>query len=115
MVIGKERHDLGRPDDQGYPVPRSPYSGVPLHPQLRARPLAGGKPRKISYPNGDNGPTKTLITFQFDAYYRLCFGKKTAEELYKVADDPDCIKNLAAESSLPGPEATAQDGDGKRA
>ena len=101
MVIGKERHDLGRPDDQGYPVRaiRTPeYLYIRNYEPDR---WPAGNP-ETSYPNCDNGPTKTLITSQFDAYYRLCFGKRPAEELYKVADDPDCIKNLAAESSLQG-------------
>ena len=99
MVVGKERHDLGRPNDQGYPVRaiRTPqYLYVRNYEPDR---WPAGNP-ETSYPNCDNGPTKTLITSQFDAYYRLCFGKRPAEELYKVDEDPDCMKNLAADPSL---------------
>ena len=99
MVIGKERHDIGRPHDQGYPVRaiRTPeYLYVRNYEPDR---WPAGNP-ETSYPNCDNGPTKTLITSRFDAYYRLCFGKRPAEELYKVSEDPDCMKNLAAEPSL---------------
>ena len=99
MVIGKERHDLGRPNDQGYPVRaiRTPeYLYVRNYEPDR---WPAGNP-ETSYPNCDNGPTKTLITSQFDAYYRLCFGKRPAEELYRVDADPDCMKNLADEPSL---------------
>ena len=99
MVIGKERHDIGRPADQGYPVRaiRTPqYLYVRNYEPDR---WPAGNP-ETSYPNCDNGPTKTLITSRFDTYYRLCFGKRPAEELYKVDEDPDCVKNLAAEPSL---------------
>jgi arylsulfatase A-like enzyme len=99
MVVGKERHDLGRPNDWGYPVRaiRTPeYLYVRnYHPER----WPVGDP-ETSYPNCDNGPSKTLITSKFDAFYRLCFGKRPAEELYRITDDPDCVKNLAAEPSL---------------
>ena len=55
---------------------------------------------ETSYPNCDNSPTKTLITSQFDEYYRLCFGKRPPEELYRITDDADCVKNLAADPGL---------------
>lgn len=99
MLIGKERHDLGRPNDEGYPVRaiRTPeYLYIRNYEPDR---WPAGNP-ETSYPNCDNGPTKTLITFQFDLNYRLCFGKRPAEELYRVDEDPDCMKNLAFEPSL---------------
>jgi arylsulfatase A-like enzyme len=99
MVIGKERHDLGRPNDWGYPVRaiRTPeYLYVHnYHPER----WPAGNP-ETSYPNCDNSPTKTAVTFSFDKYYRLCFGLRPAEELYRVTDDPDCVKNLAADPAL---------------
>ncbi len=99
MVIGKERHDIGRPNDQGYPVRalRTPEYLYVRNYEPDRWPV--GNP-ETSYPNCDNGPTKTLITSRFDASYRLCFGKRPAEELFKVNEDPDCLKNLAAEPSL---------------
>ncbi|WZO98337.1 sulfatase [Isosphaeraceae bacterium EP7] len=99
MVVGKERHDLGRPDDQGYPVRaiRSLEYLYVVNYEPDRWPV--GNP-ETSYPNCDNGPTKTLITSQFDESYRLCFGKRPAEELYHVVRDPDCVKNLASDASL---------------
>ena len=41
-----------------------------------------------------------MLTSRFDEYYRLCFGKRPREELYRVNDDPDCVKNLAADPGL---------------
>lgn len=99
MVVGKERHDLGRPNDQGYPVRalRTPEYLYVVNYEPDRWPV--GNP-ETSYPNCDNGPTKTLITFRFDDYYRLCFGKRPAEELYRVGTDPDCVKNLVADPAL---------------
>ncbi|MHB1561763.1 MAG: sulfatase family protein, partial [Isosphaeraceae bacterium] len=88
MVVGKERHDIGRPDDAGYPARgiRTPqYLFVRNYEPDR---WPAGNP-ETSYPNCDNGPTKTLITSGFNPYYRLCFGKRLAEELYDLKSDPD--------------------------
>ena len=52
---------------------------------------------ETSYPNVDNSPTKTLLTSRFDESYRLSFGKRPREELYRVAEDPDCVRNLAGD------------------
>jgi arylsulfatase A-like enzyme len=99
MVVGKERHDLGRPNDWGYPVRaiRTPeYLYVRTYEPDR---WPVGNP-ETNYPNCDNGPTKTLLTTTFNEYYRLCFGKRPLEELYRFADDPDCVKNLASDPTL---------------
>jgi arylsulfatase A-like enzyme len=104
MVVGKERHDLGRPNDWGYPVRaiRTPEF-LYVHNYEPDRWPAGNP--ETSYPNCDNSPTKTLVTSRFDQFYRLSFGKRPAEELYRVADDPDCIKNLAADPALQATKA----------
>jgi arylsulfatase A-like enzyme len=99
MVVGKERHDLGRPNDWGYPVRaiRTPEFLYVRNYEPDRWPV--GNP-ETNYPNCDNSPTKTLLTSTFDEYYRLCFGKRPPEELYRITDDPDCVKNLASESDL---------------
>ncbi|WP_435016294.1 sulfatase family protein [Tundrisphaera sp. TA3] len=99
MVIGKERHDLGRPDDQGYPVRaiRTPDYLYVVNYEPDRWPV--GNP-ETGYPNCDDGPTKTLITSRFDESYRLCFGKRPAEELYRIRKDPDCVANLAGDPAL---------------
>lgn len=94
MVVGKERHDIGRPNDAGYPARgiRTPqYLFVRNYEPDR---WPAGNP-ETGYPNCDNGPTKTLITSGFNEYYRLCFGKRPAEELYDLKGDPECLRNLA--------------------
>ncbi len=50
---------------------------------------------ETGYRNVDDSPTKTLLISSFDDYYRLSFGKRPAEELYKIDEDPECMRNLA--------------------
>jgi len=99
MVVGKERHDLGRPNDLGYPVRaiRTPeYLYVRnFHPDRW--PVCDPE---TGYMNCDNSPTKTLLTSTFDEFYRLNFGKRPPEELYRVSSDADCVKNLAADPAM---------------
>lgn len=99
MVVGKERHDIGRPDDAGYPARgiRTPdYLFIRNYEPDR---WPAGNP-ETGYPNCDNGPTKTLITSAFDRFYRLSFGKRPAVELYDLRKDPDCVRNLAGDPSV---------------
>ena len=95
MLIGKERHDLGRPNDAGYPVRaiRTPDFLYVRNPEPEAWPP--GNP-ETGYRNVDDSPTKTQLLRSFDEWYRLSYGKRPAEELYNVSEDPDCVNNLAA-------------------
>lgn len=98
-VVGKERHDVGRPHDWGYPVRAIRTPEYLYVRNFNPERWPAGNPETY-YPNCDNGPTKTLITSQFNPFYRLSFGKRPAEELYRVDSDPDCMKNLAADPAL---------------
>jgi len=99
MLIGKERHDLGRPHDAGYPVRalRTPEFLYIRNYEPDSWPA--GNP-ETGYRNVDAGPTKAAILARFDESYTLSFGKRPAEELYRVVDDPDCMRNLAATPSF---------------
>lgn len=94
MLIGKERHDLGRPNDAGYPARaiRTP-DFLYVHNYHPDRWPAGNP--ETGYRNVDDSPTKTFLISGFDEHYRLSFGKRPMEELYQVKTDPDCVKNLA--------------------
>jgi arylsulfatase A-like enzyme len=99
MLVGKERHDLGRPDDAGYPV-----RAIRTEEWLYARNFYPdrwpvGNP-ETNYGNCDASVTKQILTTKFTDRYRLCFGKRPGEELYRLADDPWCVKNLAADPAL---------------
>ena len=96
MLVGKERHDLGRPYDQGYPVRgiRTPEFFYKRNYEPDRWPA--GNP-ETGYRNCDDGPTKQFLLRGFDKYYRMSFGKRPPEELYDMKGDPECINNLAAD------------------
>lgn len=94
MLIGKERHDLGRPNDWGYPVRaiRTPeYLYVHNYEPNR---WPAGNPKTL-YRNCDGGPTKSRLLNSFDRWYALSFGKRPEHELYRISVDADCVENLA--------------------
>ncbi len=96
--MGRERHDLGRENDLGYPVRciRTPK-------YLYCRNFAperwpAGNP-ETNYTNCDPSPTKTrILTLQDEgdtAFFQLSFGKRPVEELFDIDADPYCMHNLA--------------------
>ena len=94
MLVGKERHDVGRPNDVGYPV-----RAIRTPDYLYVRNFApdrwpAGNP-ETGYRNVDDGPTKSVLTRRFDRHYRLSFGKRPAEELYALPADRENLRNLA--------------------
>ncbi len=94
MIVAKERHDLGRPNDAGYPV-----RAIRTREWLYIRNYEpdrwpAGNP-ETGYRNVDDSPSKTMIQSRFDGFYRMSFGKRPAEELYHVSEDPDCVKDVA--------------------
>ena len=60
VLIGKERHDVGRPNDWGYPI-RGIVKGDYLHIQnFKPSRWPAGNP-ETGYLNCDGGPTKTEV------------------------------------------------------
>ncbi|RMF43981.1 MAG: DUF229 domain-containing protein [Planctomycetota bacterium] len=102
VLVGKERHDVGRPHDWGYPI-RGIYQGDwLLVKNYEPDRWPAGDP-ETGYLNCDGSPTKSLIlemrrSGQDKRYWSLCFGKRPEYELYNVTTDPDCLHNLAGES-----------------
>lgn len=96
MLVGKERHDLGRPHDWGYPVRAIRTPEFLYIRNYEPDRWPAGNP-ETGYRNCDGSPTKDLLLGSFDKWYKLSFGKRPAEELYRITDDPDCVKNLADE------------------
>lgn len=107
-VYGIERHFPGsRPDGAGYPSrairtgeylyirnftpDRNPVGDIP-GPVWPATDPVGG------YGDTDGSPSKTALFEKRDSYPMLfdaAFGKRPAEELYLIAEDPYQLKNLA--------------------
>lgn len=100
VLIGKERHDIGRPFDQGYPIRGIVKGGMLYLKNDEVDRWPAGNP-ETGYLNCDGSPTKTAILDLYRAgqqkqFWQRSFGKREAEELYSIQDDPDCVKNLAS-------------------
>lgn len=101
VLVGKERHDIGRPKDVGYPI-----RGIHKNDLLYIRNYEidrwpAGNP-ETGYLNCDGGATKTVILQSRrdgmeKQHWQFAFGKRPAEELYDVKRDPDCLLNLASD------------------
>lgn len=102
VLIGKERTDIGRPNDAGYPTRGIiTKQGIYLK-NFEPTRWPGGNP-ETGYLDCDAGKTKSLIlqkhrNYPNDPSWQLCFGRRPAEEFYLFASDPDCIKNLASKA-----------------
>lgn len=99
VLVGKERHDVGRPDDAGYPVRGIVSEGFLFLKNYKPERWPSGNP-ETGYPDVDGSPVKTLIldmrrTGQSLDYWKMSFGKREQEELYNLGTDPYCMKNLA--------------------
>ena len=104
LVVGQERHDLGRPDDVGYPSRGLFLEGFLYVQNFEPARWPMGDPI-TGYLNTDGGPPKTELLAQNrqginHALWVLNFGRKPAEELYELARDPDCVRNLAADPAF---------------
>jgi arylsulfatase A-like enzyme len=101
VLIGKERTDVGRPHDWGYPI-----RGIVTADHLYLRNYEparwpAGNP-ETGYLDTDGSPTKSLILElgrrdRGDRYWQLNFGRRPGDELYDLRNDPDCARNLAAD------------------
>ncbi|MEL6253436.1 MAG: sulfatase [Bacteroidota bacterium] len=104
VILGKERHDVGRPDDQGYPVRTIVKDGYALSVNFNPKRWPAGDPI-TGYLNCDGSPTKTQILNErrregSSEFWELNFGKRPEIEFYDIKNDPWCIQNLAKEVSL---------------
>ncbi len=107
VLIGKERNDVGRPNDGGYPIRGIIRDDrLYLH-NFESTRWPGCNP-ETGYLDCDGGPTKTEVLKARTIpgqkhFWDLCFGKRPQEELYDLKQDPDCVANLAgrAESRVP--------------
>lgn len=94
MLAGKERHDLGRPNDWGYPVRaiRTPeYLYIHnYHPER----WPACNP-ETDFGNCDPGPTKEVVKALGGYFYELAFGMRPPDMLFRLSNDPECVRNLA--------------------
>lgn len=101
VLIGKERTDIGRPHDWGYPSRGIVTRDFLFVENFEPARWPAGNP-ETGYLDCDGGMTKTVILEQHrkdaaDPFWALCFGKRPAQEFYEFASDADCVRNLAAD------------------
>jgi hypothetical protein len=104
VLIGMERHDIGRPHDAGYPIRGIVHEGMLLLQNFEPSRWPACNP-ETGYLNVDASPTKTFILEArrrdaADPFWALCFGLRPGEEFYNLKLDPDCVKNLASDGAL---------------
>jgi N-sulfoglucosamine sulfohydrolase len=94
MLVGKERHDLGRPNDMGYPVRALRTTDYLYVRNFHPDRWPAGNP-ETDFGNVDGSPTKEFLKRLGGHYYELSFGRRPADALFRLADDPECVRNLA--------------------
>jgi arylsulfatase A-like enzyme len=104
VLIGKERHDVGRPDDVGYPIRGIVKDGLLYLHNFEPDRWPAGDP-VTGYLNTDGSPTKTECLQarhkpETKHYWTRSFGKRPTEELYDIEKDPDCLDNLAGQAAF---------------
>jgi arylsulfatase A-like enzyme len=99
VLLGQERHDVGRPNEVGYPIRTIIKNGMMYIHNFEPSRWPAGNP-ETGYLNTDGGPTKTVILNANrknplkEKSWLLGFGKRGGEELYNVDTDPQCLVNL---------------------
>lgn len=105
IVIGKERHDYSRPNNQGFPI-RGIVSDDFLYLYNYDISLWPAGNPEIGYLDIDGSPTKTEILRQFRTgenkfYWDLSMGKRTTnEEFFNLEKDAFCMNNLASNAEF---------------
>lgn len=99
VLIGMERHDVGRPHDEGYPIRGIVKNGSLYLENFEPARWPACNP-ETGYLNVDASPTKTFILDAHrknpsDREWALCFGKRPGREFYDLKKDPECVVNLA--------------------
>ena len=102
VYMGRERHDMGREGDTGYPVRCIRTMEYLYIRNFKPERWPSGNP-ETGYTDVDSSPTKELILKKYEQgdeyYYNLTFAKRPAEELYNIKKDPECMNNLAYDSN----------------
>jgi arylsulfatase A-like enzyme len=102
VILGRERNDVrcrpGTESGLGYPARAIRRGSLFYVHNFAPDRWPCGDP-DLGLADTDAGPTKAVIEAagEGDRFWQLCFGKRPADELYDLATDPDCVKNLAAD------------------
>ncbi len=104
VLIGKERTDVGRPHDWGYPIRGIINKNFCYLQNFEPSRWPGGNP-ETGYMDCDAGATKTNLIDAHrqnpaDPFWALAFGLRPGEEFYDLKKDPDFMTNGAADPAL---------------
>jgi len=104
VLLGREREDVGRPKDAGYPVRAIVKNNFFYAKNYEPDRWPSGNP-ETGYLDTDGSPTKTSLLAanrngQYKNLWQLSFGKKGSEELYDISKDPFCMTNLVNNKSF---------------
>ncbi len=108
VLLGTERHDVGRPHDWGYPIGGIVKNDMLYLENFEPGRWPGGNP-ETGYLECDSGATKTEILQMHrrdpaSVYWALSFGKRPRAELFDLGKDPDFMRNVAGEAGYRGTE-----------
>ncbi|MCG3196853.1 MAG: hypothetical protein GHCLOJNM_01333 [bacterium] len=96
VLMGRERHSHARFDNLGYPARAIRTASHLFISNLKEDRWPAGDPE--GYHDIDDSPTKRLLVGNKDkqaTLFELACGKRPRAELYDLASDPECLKNLA--------------------
>ncbi len=101
VLIGKERHDIGRPNDWGYPIRGIVKGGVMYLHNFETARWPGGNP-ETGYLNCDASPTKTILLqgrtkLASHQFWQMAFGKRPSEEMFNIEADRYCVSNVSSQ------------------
>ncbi len=104
VLLSKERNDVGRPNDEGYPIRGIVKDGMLYLHNFETSRGPGGVP-ETGYKDTDDSPTKTAVLVtekqpDLRHFFEASFGQLPAEQLFDLNKDPDCMNNLAATVSF---------------
>ncbi|MDP3070890.1 MAG: sulfatase [Opitutaceae bacterium] len=105
MLVGKERHDIGRPFDLGYPVRALRTKDFLYVHNFHPDRWPAGNP-ETDFGNVDGSPTKEFIKAIGGHFYDLSFGKRLPDELFDLRTDPAGVNNLAHDLAHAGTVAS---------
>jgi arylsulfatase A-like enzyme len=104
VLLAKERNDVGRPNDEGYPI-RGIVKDRMLYLHNFEPNRSPGGVAETGYKDTDDSPTKTAVLAtekQPDQkhFFDASFGKLPADQLFDLRRDPECMTNLAGTVSF---------------
>lgn len=98
-ILGRERDDFGRPQNQGYPIRGIIKNNLLYINNLKHELWPAGN-RETGYLDVDASPSKTGILNlarqgKDSIYWKLSFAPRNSEELYDISVDKFCMNDLS--------------------